>query len=152
MASGSIGPRMLLWNKSVCWFCNRIKMLIHQTASDTCCTFISVWYAASFKGNLHSWSKLTLNCWKYYLISNFVGKHGNNISVSDKTGFWLWPLFPFSISRAPPSWFSWCNAVARLFHTKELLLTDNSDYCVTSRNLKWRCPGNIKSKIGDNHT
>ena len=74
-------------------------------------------------------------------------KHENNISVSDQTGF---DYRPFSLFNFPGAAILDFMTVAQLFHTKELLLTNNCGNRNASQNPKWRLPGNLKAKIVDN--
>ena len=80
------------------------------------------------KGNLQFWNKLTLNCWKYNLISNFVGKHGNheNFCVGQNR-FWsdYRLFFILHFPRADMMDFMTYNTVAQLFHAKELYRPGN---------------------------
>ena len=123
---------------------------------------------------LDLWSPIVdrKNCSKYNIISNFIGKHGNNISVSNKTEFdyRLFSLLNFlgaamldfmtsydcPIEPLPTSFPGSSLFLPRGRKREdpgnevEPLLTDNYGNRMTSQNPKWRRAGNLNAKIGDN--
>ena len=107
----------------------------------------TVWH---LKGNIHSYTKFTLNCWKYGIKSIFSGKPGNNNFVFQEIEYMyrLFSLFSFPSAAI----LDFMTSFGCRYCCKENLLcaTIGQPYDVTKAKMAIDSRKILKAKIGDN--